>query len=81
MKAKRIYTPSRIVALAVIGVLLLGLTYIRFAPGDAAVSVPEGAHAGQLAMHPCTHATEKGAYPRTAARSSYQRTGQTLGHA
>ena len=62
MKTKRIYTPSRIVALVVIGVLLLGLTYIGFAPGDAAVSVPPGAHAGQLTMHPCTYATEKGAY-------------------
>ena len=62
MKAKRIYTPSRIVALVVIGVLLFGLTYIGFAPGDAAVSVPQGAHAGQLTMHPCTYSTEKGAY-------------------
>ena len=46
MKAKRIYNPSRIVALVVIGVMLFGLVYIRFAPGDAAVSVPQGAHAG-----------------------------------
>src|SRR5271167_2944806 len=43
--------------------MLLGLTYIRFAPGDAAVSVPQGAHAGQLTMHPCTYATEQGAMP------------------
>ena len=62
MKAKRIYTPSRIVALVVIGVMLFGLTYIGFAPGDAAVSVPQGAHAGQLTMHPCTYSTEKGGY-------------------
>ncbi len=62
MKAKRIYTPSRIVALVVIGVLLLGLTYMGFASGDAAVSVPQGAHAGQLTMHPCTYSTEKGGY-------------------
>ena len=41
--------------------MLFGLTYIGFAPGDAAVSVPQGAHAGQLTMHPCTYATEKGA--------------------
>jgi pimeloyl-ACP methyl ester carboxylesterase len=54
MKAKRIYTPSRIVALVVIGVMLFGLMYIRFAPGDAAISVPQGAHAGQLNMHACT---------------------------
>jgi pimeloyl-ACP methyl ester carboxylesterase len=61
MRAKRIYTPSRIVALVVIGVLLLGLTYLRFAPGAAAISVPQGAHAGQLNMHPCTYASEHGA--------------------
>ena len=58
----RAFTWARIVALAVIGVMLFGLTYIGFAPGDAAVSVPQGAHAGQLSMHPCTYATEKGAY-------------------
>jgi pimeloyl-ACP methyl ester carboxylesterase len=62
VKAKRIYTPSRIVALVVIGVMLFGLAYIGFVPGDAAVSLPQGAHAGQLTMHPCTYATEKGAY-------------------
>ena len=62
MKTKRIYSLSRIVALAVIGVMLLGLTYLGMASGDAAVSVSQGAHAGQLTMHPCTYATEKGAY-------------------
>ena len=56
------FTWTRIVALVVIGVMLFGLTYIGFAPGDAAVSVPQGAHAGQLTMHPCTYATEKGGY-------------------
>ena len=82
MKAKRIYTPSRIVALVVIGVMLFGLTYIGFAPGDAAVSVPPGAHAGQLTMHACTYATEKGAMPApTAARWSCRRTEQTPGRA
>ena len=62
MKTKRIYNPSRIVALAVIGVMLLGLTYVGFASGSTAVSVPRGARAGQLTMHSCTYATEKGAY-------------------
>ncbi len=57
----RAFTWARIVALVVIGVMLFGLTYIGFAPGDAAVSVPQGAHAGQLTMHPCTYAAEKGA--------------------
>ena len=32
MKAKRIFTPARIVALVVIGVVVFGLTYVRFAP-------------------------------------------------
>jgi len=63
MKAKRIYSLSRSVALVVIGVMLLGLAYLRFAPGAAAVSVPQGAHAGQLTMHACTYATEQGAMP------------------
>jgi pimeloyl-ACP methyl ester carboxylesterase len=63
MKAKRIFNPKRIVALLVIGVVLSGLTYIRFAPGGAAISVPAGARAGELTMHSCTYATEKGAMP------------------
>ena len=63
MKAKRIYTPTRIVALVVIGVMLFGLTYLRFAPGAAAISVPAGAKAGDLTMHACTYATEQGAMP------------------
>jgi hypothetical protein len=33
MKTTRIFTPTRIVALVVIGVLVLGLAYLRFAPG------------------------------------------------
>jgi len=58
---QRIYTPARIVALVVIGVLLFGLAYMRFAPGDAAISVRAGAKAGDLTMHACTYATEQGA--------------------
>src|SRR6202050_808043 len=57
------FTWTRIAALVVIGVMSLGLAYIGFAPGDAAVSVPQGAHAGQLTMHACTYATENGAMP------------------
>src|SRR5580700_3402960 len=63
-KRPKAFTWARVVALLVIGVMLLGLTYIGFAPGDAAVSVPQGAHAGQLTMmHPCTYAAETGAMP------------------
>ena len=39
----RIFTPSRVVALALIAVLACGLGYLRFAPGPGAASVPEGA--------------------------------------
>jgi hypothetical protein len=41
--------------------MLFGLTYLRFAPGDAAISVRAGAKAGDLTMHACTYATEQGA--------------------
>ena len=53
-------TPKRIIALAVIGVLVAGLIYLAFAP-DASVSVPEGSQAGDLILEPCTYATESGA--------------------
>jgi len=59
----RAFTWARIVALVVIGVLLFGLTYLRVSSSPATVSVPQGAHAGQLTMHACTYATEQGAMP------------------
>ena len=52
---KRPFTPARIVALVVIGLLVVGLAYLRFAPGAEAVSVPKGAHAGQLTLHSCNY--------------------------
>src|ERR1700685_4662880 len=58
----RAFTWARIVALLVTIVLLTGLTYLRVSSSPAAISVPQGAHAGQLAMHPCTYTTENGAY-------------------
>src|SRR5207247_2267995 len=58
----RIFTPARIVALALIALAVLGLAYLRFAPDSGSVSVPKGAHAGQLKLHPCHYATEKGSY-------------------
>ena len=42
-KGGRAFTPARIVALVVIGLLVLGLGYIHVASGDDAVSVPSGA--------------------------------------
>ena len=61
MKATRVFTLGRIVALAVIGVLVLGLAYLRFSP-DGPVSVPPGAKSGDLTLGPCTYATEDGDY-------------------
>src|ERR1700685_4354042 len=55
-------TWARIAALLMTIVLLTGLTYLRFSPSPETVSVPQGAHAGQLTMHPCTYPTENGGY-------------------
>src|ERR1700729_2243387 len=57
----RRFSRGRITGLALIAVLTLGLGYLHFAGSSTAVSVPAGAHAGQLTMHPCTYSTEKGA--------------------
>ena len=58
----RTFTPARIVALAVIGLAVLGLAYLHFGTGTSEVSVPAGAHPGQLTLHPCRYATEDGSY-------------------
>src|SRR5438034_3302661 len=56
------FGPARIVALALITLTALALAYLHFSGGDNAVSVPSGAHAGQLKLHPCHYATENGSY-------------------
>src|SRR5213593_737624 len=56
------FGPARIVALALISLTTLALAYLHFSGGDNAVSVPSGAHAGQLKLHPCHYATENGSY-------------------
>jgi pimeloyl-ACP methyl ester carboxylesterase len=58
----RIFTPSRIVALALIALAVLGLAYLRFHGGAGAVSVPKVAHPGQLELHSCRYGTENGSY-------------------
>ncbi len=58
----RIFTPARIVALALIALAVVGLAYLRFAPDADSVSVPAGAKAGDLILEPCDYATEKGSY-------------------
>ncbi len=56
------FTWTRIVALVVTIVLLTGLAYLGVSSSPETVSVPQGAHAGQLTMHPCTYPTENGGY-------------------
>jgi pimeloyl-ACP methyl ester carboxylesterase len=58
----RIFTPARIVALALCAVLLFGLFVLRFAPDGQSVSVPAGARAGDLILKACSFATEDGRY-------------------
>jgi pimeloyl-ACP methyl ester carboxylesterase len=58
----RMFTLSRVLALALIAVLISGLAYLRFAPDSDSVSVPEGAKAGDLILKPCEYATESGSY-------------------
>ena len=55
--------PSRIVALVVIALAVSALAYLRFAPDPGPVSVPSGAHAGQLTLESCSYETERGSYP------------------
>jgi len=59
--AKR-FGAGRITGLALIAVLTLALGYLHFAGSSTAVSVPAGAHAGQLTLKSCTYNTEKGAF-------------------
>ena len=58
----RIFTLTRVVALALIVLLAGGLAYLRLAPDSSSVSVPEGAKAGDLIMEPCDYPTENGRY-------------------
>jgi pimeloyl-ACP methyl ester carboxylesterase len=48
-----------VVALAVIGVLAIGLGYLALA-GESEMSVPDGAVAGDLIIEPCSYGTEGG---------------------
>src|SRR5947207_515563 len=55
------FGPARVAALALISLTTLGLAYLHFSGTDS-VSVPSGAHAGQLMLHSCHYATEDGSY-------------------
>ena len=61
-RTPRIFGPARIVALLLVAVPVIALGYLRFAPDAGPVSVPSGAHAGQLVLKPCQYGTEHGHY-------------------
>jgi pimeloyl-ACP methyl ester carboxylesterase len=58
----RVFTPGRVFALALIGLVILGLAYLRFDRDSDAVSVPNGAVAGDLIFERCDYETENGSY-------------------
>src|SRR5919204_4915949 len=53
---------ARIAALVLIGIAVSGLAYLRFGHHTDTVSVPSGAHAGQLTLKHCSYPTERGDY-------------------
>src|SRR5688500_18173861 len=57
----RIYTLGRIIGLVAIGLVVAGLAYLQLSK-EGEVSVPDGAHAGQLTLHSCQYGTEDGDY-------------------
>lgn len=54
------FTTGRIVALALLALLVLGLGSLRLTRGSGTVSVPPGAKAGDLTLESCTYAAEDG---------------------
>ena len=58
----RMFTPSRVLALALIAILAAGLGYLHFSPDSGSVSVPAGAKAGDLIVKACDYPTENGNY-------------------
>jgi pimeloyl-ACP methyl ester carboxylesterase len=56
------FRAARIVAAALSAAPTLGMAYLHFRTGDGTVSVPPGAHAGQLTLHGCRSSTEDGSY-------------------
>ena len=56
------FRPTRIVALVLVTLTAVGFVYLHFSLGSDKVSVPSGARAGQLKLHPCHYGTENGSY-------------------
>ena len=62
--ARTIFTPARLVALALIALLVWALVAMRTGGESAALAVPDGAQAGDLSLEPCE--VETGSGPRQA---------------
>jgi pimeloyl-ACP methyl ester carboxylesterase len=56
------FTPARIVALMLIGLVALGLAYLKLGTAADSVSLPAGAMTGDLILEDCEYATENGSY-------------------
>ena len=56
------FTPARIVALALIAVLVGGLAYLHFGRTAARSPCPRAPRPGDLTLHDCSYATEDGSY-------------------
>src|SRR5215210_1248478 len=54
--------PARIAAFVLVALAAIGVAVVHFASRDDRVSVPAGAHAGQLTLEPCDYDTERGSY-------------------
>ena len=61
-RRKRAIGAARITGLVLIAILAIGLAYVKVASGGDQVTVPAGAKAGQLTLHPCHYGTEQGSY-------------------
>jgi RND superfamily putative drug exporter len=61
-KPRRRLGAARVTGLLLIAILAFGLAYLKAASGGDKVSVPAGAKAGQLTLHPCHYGTEQGSY-------------------
>jgi hypothetical protein len=55
----RMFTLPRVIALALITLLVAGLAYLRFAPDSSSVSVAEGACAGRSHLGTCDYPTDR----------------------
>jgi pimeloyl-ACP methyl ester carboxylesterase len=62
VRSTRMLPPARLVALALIALVVWGLVSLRLDRDPEPLAVPDGAAAGDLALEPCTYPTEDGPY-------------------